>query len=72
MDAVFDLQEFRDGAKKLAEESGAKFTLVEVVCDENIVKKRIKEKYKIKPGLPHFEIHEIRRRKFEPVTIQEI
>jgi predicted kinase len=67
LDAVFDLQEFRNNAKRVAEETGARFILVEVVCDENIVKRRIEERYKINPDSPHLEIHEIRRKEFEPI-----
>ncbi|MGQ9631192.1 MAG: AAA family ATPase [bacterium] len=45
LDATFIKKENRDRARKIAKEEKADFKIVEVVCSEDIVKKRIEERF---------------------------
>ena len=69
LDSLFNREEFRKGAKKLAEETGSNYIPIEVICDEKIVSKRLYERVRDKSrgGAPHFEIHKLRGKEFEPI-----
>jgi predicted kinase len=67
LDSLFNLEEFRNGAKKLAEETGSNYIIIEVICDEKIVSKRLSERVRNKSETPHFEIHKLRGEQFEPI-----
>ncbi|OYT42571.1 MAG: hypothetical protein B6U78_00815 [Candidatus Aenigmarchaeota archaeon ex4484_224] len=67
LDAVFDLEEFRYKARRLAKKFNANFILVRVICDEKIAKKRIKKRYKENPNIPHLKIHNLRKKSFQPI-----
>ena len=67
LDSVFNLKEFREGAKELAKETKANYVLIEVICDEETNLKRLQERAKNGNLAHHLKIHELRKKEFEPI-----
>ncbi|PIQ92569.1 MAG: kinase [Parcubacteria group bacterium CG11_big_fil_rev_8_21_14_0_20_39_14] len=71
LDGTFAKKKNRELARKIAKELGVNFQIIEVICDENIVKQRISKRFadeseaKFKHYLEHKKI-------FEPISEKHI
>ena len=71
LDATFAKQENRSRAKKIAEIAKARFLIVEVICDENIVKRRMKKRLG-DASRAQFEQHLEYKKLFDPIQEEHI
>ena len=68
LDGTFYRKKLRDRARKLAERTNNEFIIVEIVCDEKIVKKGMaKRKERGSESDADFEIYKKIKRQFEPI-----
>lgn len=69
LDGTFRDREYRIRALETAEEVDADFRLVRVVCDEDVVRRRIKQRVDDESDAD-FEIHQMLRETFDRVALQ--
>ncbi|MCK4336080.1 MAG: AAA family ATPase, partial [Candidatus Aenigmarchaeota archaeon] len=68
LDGTFYKKGFRDGLKEIAKRMKSDFHLVEVRCDERILKKRVgKRKKKKTPSDADFEVYKKVKKEYEPI-----
>lgn len=74
IEGTFFKKSLRDNAKKLAEDSNVKFYFIEVICPEEIIKKRLEKRKKLKrnKGVVDFEMFKQIAKNFEPITEERI
>ncbi|WP_246391747.1 AAA family ATPase [Halosimplex pelagicum] len=65
LDATFERRAHRDRAAALADEVGADLTLVRVVCDDEVARRRIRER-EDDPSEADVSVYENARDRFEP------
>ena len=68
LNATFFKKIYIEQAKKLAKLFKAKFYIIEVKCDEEIVKSRIEKRYKAGESEVTMKTYHIIEAKFEPIT----
>ncbi len=68
LDGTFYKKELRERVRKIAENMNSDFHIVEVVCDEKILKKRMGKRTKKRtPSDADFEIYKKIEKEFEPI-----
>jgi len=67
LDATFDENENRALARKISEEFGTGFKIVEIICLEELVKKRLKKRT-FDESDADFKVHMEHKDSFEPIT----
>lgn len=71
LDATFTKKENRMEAKKIAEETNVDFQIIEVVCSEKVIKKRIEQRSG-DDSEANFEVYLKYKNLFEPITEKHI
>ena len=72
LDATFQKKEYRDMAKKIAEENKALLLPIQCICPDNVVKKWLEERLKKKSVSDgRWEIYQKQKETFEPFVSEE-